>query len=341
MTFSFRHLPVTGEHDNTANWEQLQEAFNNGSVLSSGASATLGTGELVGARVTEPPAAHVTNFLDGSLGTPAKIGVSSAFSRVDSTTRAELNVMGPVGTDGPDGATVARFAVKGTAASQVQECAVVASSWQFGESNGGEGSPDATPFYGLARVSSKAVGRAIPMYLESVRETATANGQQVAEFRCKNESGVGDSYVAGAPSKSMGLWLNASGASLSACGFQIGHGFAQQFDVGFAVNETAVKSAAFRDDSEAERGLYITKPHAKASIAVAASAGAVVVGGAEATEAAIFQVIGTGPSALITANENKLGFFAHAPVVKPTVNKGSTVDEVNTALKNLGLIGGT
>jgi hypothetical protein len=233
-----------------------------------------GVGELLGARIATPPGAHQLDYRSGTNVLPVKIGVSASYSRVDATTRAEVDAMGPAGTDGPDGATVIRTSIKGASSSQVQISALVASAWQTGAYEGA--GADATPVIGLARVSEGATGRAIAGYFESNREGVTAGGQQGLEIRVKNNSGVADSYVASAPSKSMGEWLNAGGNARSAVGYQIGHGFGQQFDVGYAVNVGAVFSAAFRDDSNSKITLDIHGEHEEAAIMLREKAGALV-----------------------------------------------------------------
>lgn len=232
---------------------------------------SFGTGDLLGARVSAPPAAHVLDIRDGTAASPALIGVSASYSRFDATTRAEVNTMGPEGTDGPDGATVARFAIKGLPASQVQISAIVASSWQTGE----YASPgaDATPVIGLARTSGSATGRAIGAYFESTRETSTSGGQQGTEIRVKNLSGVSDAYVKNGPSKSMGSWVNAGGTSTSAAAFQIGHGFGQTFEVGYAANEGSITGAFLRDDSGAAISYDIHGEHSEATIMIREKAG--------------------------------------------------------------------
>jgi len=235
-------------------------------------------GDLLGTRVTTPPAAHKLDFRDGSQTSPVKIGVSASLSRFDATTRAEVNAMGPVGTDGPDGATTFRSSIKGLAGSQVQIVAGSFMAWHTGESNGGEASPDAGALLARARVTNNGVGRAIPLYLESSRETATSAGQQGLEIRVLNSSGASDSYVANAPSKSMGIWINAgsAGTADSAAAFQIGKGFSRQFDVGYAANEGAIINAAFRDDSSAKKSLFIKGSHEEGAIFVENGAGAIV-----------------------------------------------------------------
>jgi hypothetical protein len=81
----------------------------------------------------------------------------------------------------------------------------------------------------------------------------------------------------------MGIWLNAqsTGAADTAAGIQFGHGFERQFDVGIGFNSLSIKSAAFRDDSNALRSILVKGAHEKAAIAVAAAAGPVVLGGEE------------------------------------------------------------
>lgn len=139
----------------------------------------LGAGTLLGARVGAPPAAHLLDLRNGSTEAPTKIGVSASFSRTDATTRAEVNEMGPVGTDGPDGATLLRAAIKGAPGSQVQVSAIVGSAWQTGAF--GETGADACALYGLARTSAGATGRAITLYLEANREVE-AGGQQCSSY---------------------------------------------------------------------------------------------------------------------------------------------------------------
>lgn len=262
------------------------------------AEVTLGSkwsaGDLLGARVSAEKLlkapAHKLDLRDGTAAAPVKIGVSASISRTDATSREEVNEDLGVGTDGPDGATVLRASIKGTPASQVQLVGVVATAWQTGAF--AEAGADACPFFGNARISNEATGRAIGAYLESVRETETSRGQQALELRVKNSTATGDGYLAAEPSKSMGIWLNPSGTSTSACAIQLGHGFGKTFDVGIGVNEGAIGSASFRDDSAALRSIFVKGTHAKAAIAVAAGSGPVVIGGEEASGANVrFEVL--------------------------------------------------
>lgn len=257
----------------------------------------LGSGDLLGGRVTVPPAAHFADLRDGSAAAPVTIGVTASWSRVDATSRAEVNAMGPVGTDGPDGATVGRFAIKGTAASQVQVVAGFFSAWQTGEANGGEASPDAAALYGLARVTNNGIGRAIPLYLESRRETATSAGQQAVELRVVNLSGETDVYSVGGPSKSMGEWINAQSGQVGAA-YQVGHGFGAVFDAAFVINEGAVKSVGYRDASNAANSILITGEHTAGAIKVEMTAGTY-------DPAVLFKVLGNASShSLQLANGN-------------------------------------
>lgn len=239
-------------------------------------------GDLFGVRTATPPAAHKMDVREGTASSPAHLGTTASISRTDATTRAEVNTI-LTGTDGPDGATAFRSSIKGTAASEVQILAGAFMATQQGESNGGEASADAGAIYGFSRVIGSGVGRAIPLYLESSRETATSGGQQGIEIRIKNSSGSSDSYVANGASKSMGIWMNAqsAGTADTASGIQFGHGFERQFEVGIGFNALSIKTASIRDDTEALRSIFIKGKHEKASIAVAAGAGAVVFGGEE------------------------------------------------------------
>lgn len=263
----------------TATLDQLQPAAAN--MLFGTHLFTFGSGDLVGAAVTVPPAAHVLDVRNGTAASPTKIGVTVGFSRVDSTSRAELNEMGPEGTDGPDGATVLRAAIKGAATNQVQICAVVASAWQTStyEGNGN----DACPVYSKGRVSEGGTGRAIGAYIESLREGVTSRGQQAVELRLNNSSGVADAFVVGGPSKSMGVWINAGGNATSATAFQVGHAFGQVFETGFGFNEGSITGSTLRDETESTRSFFIRGKHSKGSLVVAPSAGTVTLGVEEPT----------------------------------------------------------
>jgi hypothetical protein len=241
-------------------------------------------GDVLGSRSANPPPAHKLDLRDGTLGNPVKLGTSVSISRFDATRRVEVDEeIGPEGTDGPDGATALRSSIKAAASGQVQILAGAFTAWHTGESNGGHAGADAGALYGLSRVTGNGVGRAIPLYLESSRETATSGGQQAIEIRIKNSSGESDAYVFNGASKSMGIWLNAqsTGVADTAAGIQFGHGFERQFDVGVGFNALSVKSASIRDDSEALRSIFIKGKHEKAAIAVAAEGGPVVIGGEE------------------------------------------------------------
>lgn len=266
--------------------ETRMEAIEAGTGDTGLKKVTLGSdwssGDLFGVRTATPPGAHKLDLRDGTAAAPALLGTTASISRTDATTRAEVNTIS-TGTDGPDGATAFRSSIKGTGASQVQILAGAFLAWQTGESNGGEASADAGAIYGFARVTGSGVGRAIPLYLESSRETATSGGQQGIEIRMKNSSGSSDSYVFNGASKSMGMWFNAqsAGEADTAAGIQFGHGFSRQFDVGIGFNSLSIKTATIRDDSNALRSLLIKGSHEKASIAVGAAAGPVVIGNEE------------------------------------------------------------
>jgi hypothetical protein len=238
-----------------------------------------GAGDLIGGRVTVPPAAHIGDVRDGTAAAPVKIGVTASWSRTDATTRAEVNAMGPEGTDGPDGATVLRSSIKGAAANEVQIVSGFFSAWQTSK-YGGEGN-DACPVYMFAR--STGTGRAIGGYVETRREGAESRGQQGLELRVQNDSTADDTYAPGSFSKSMAIEVNAAGAHKAATVLEVGAGFGQSFDTGIAFHPGSVTGATFRDDSEAERGVFITKAHAKGSIVVKSGAGAVVLGREEPT----------------------------------------------------------
>jgi hypothetical protein len=295
--------------------------------------STWGTGDLLGARVTIPPAAHKLDQRDGTGAAPVKIGTSASFSRTDATTRAEVNEMGPTGTDGPDGATAFRATIKGTAASQVQVCAGVFTAWQTGESNGGEGSADACPVYGFARTTGSAVGRAIPAYFESSRETATSGGQQALELRVKNSSGSSDSYTPGSPSKSMGIWLCASsgGTADSACAFQVGKAFSRQFDVGLGFNEASIKTSTYRDDSSSLRSLFVNGAHEKGALVVNKAAGQVIFGREEAQQATpLFEVFSeTGLDPIVSFGSNTGASHRSQLIRNSTGNLGAFASNVS------------
>jgi len=271
------------DHDERLGVLESGEGTEGASIKILNLGADWSAGDLVGVRTAPPPSAHKMDLRDGTAAAPVNIGTTASISRVDATSRAEINAMGPTGTDGPDGATAFRSSIKGTATSQVQILAGAFLAWQTGESNGGEASADAGALYGFSRVTGSGVGRAIPLYLESSRETATSGGQQGIEIRIKNSSGSSDSYTFNGASKSMGIWLNAqsTGEADTAAGIQFGHGFSRQFDVGLGFNSLSIKTTSIRDDSSAVRSIHIKGAHEKGSIVVAAAAGPVVIGGEE------------------------------------------------------------
>jgi hypothetical protein len=257
-------------------------------------------GDLQGGELTPPPTAHMLDLRDGSEAkiTPAKLGVTAAFSRVDSTSRVELNEMGPVGTDGPDGTSVLRGSSFGQTTSQVQIVGLLGTARQQGTASGGEASPDACGLYGRGSTEPGAIGRGIGGYLEGSWGGAAAGGAQGLEVRVKNNVETTIYQPAGI-SKCVGIWINASsnGAFNSGCAVQIGRAVGRTFEVGFAASEGSITGAAFRDDSEALRGLLFTKPHAKAAIAVSAGAGPVIIGAQEAANASALLEINGGNEA--------------------------------------------
>lgn len=300
----------------------LQEPWEYSKTISGG-FLRLGEGTLLGAGVAVPPAAKAMDVRTGTSIAPVKIGATASFSRVDATTRAEVNTMGPVGTDGPDGATTLRSAVFGTTATQVQVCALVGRATQEGESNGGEASADACSIYGRAVTQGPAVGRAIGAYIECNRNGEFGTGGQAVEFRVKNEKGADSPYKEPGPSALVGIWINAQGPFKSGCVLQVGHTFGQSFDVGLGFEPGSIASATYRDGTEALRSIFIKGKHEKAAIAVNSEAGPVVIGleernfagtqllevgfGEEALDPGVVFGTGKGKSVSIMAIRNSTG----------------------------------
>lgn len=223
-------------------------------------------GDLLGVRVGSPPAAHKLDLRDGTAGAPTKGSVTASISLIDATSKAEREAVGA--GDNPDVSTALRISVKGVAGSQTQVTSLALAATQT--SAFAESGADACPLVSISKIEGEATGNSLGGYIESVRGSGVSGVALGLEFRTKNNTEEDAIYVTNAPSKNMGLWLNAestTGKKVGA-GVQIGHGFGAQFDVGFAVNKEAVASSAFRDDSKAPASLDIFGEHSVAAIRI-------------------------------------------------------------------------
>lgn len=320
-------------------------------------------GSLLGVRISAPPAAHKLDMRDGTEGSPAKGTVTASISRIDATSKAEREAVSA--GDNPDVSSAVRIAIKGVAGSQTQVTALSLRATQA--SAFAESGADACPLVSIAKIEGEATGDALGGYIES---TKAATGHALGlEYRIKNNTEEDAVYVTNAPSKNMGLWINAessTGKKVGA-GVQIGHGFGAQFDVGFAVNKEAVASNAFRDDSSAPVSFDIFGTHSVAAIRINEGSGPIKfdVGGSGAFELAaasgagafmtgtvagdgcIFLTSGktlhigrSANVATIKVKENTIGFFGHAPAARPNVKAPAevTAKELCEALEAVGLV---
>lgn len=282
----------------------------------------LGSGDLLGGRVTTPPAAHWLDIRDGTASAPAKIGTSAAISRTDATTRAEVDAMGPTGTDGPDGATGFRASVKGLPTNEVQVVAGFFSAWQTSTYSGNGN--DACAHYAFGR--STGTGRAIGGYVESRREGASSRGQQGYEFRIVNEGSKDDVYAPGGFSDSMGLEFNAAGTHRAGTVIEVGFGFGQQFDTAIAAHPGSVYASVLRDDSESQRSVFIGGTHSKGAIVVKAG-NTVVLGREEPTTT-------PGPTSPLLEL-----FVGEGVTLDPALRIGGTQPGVNASTEHRNSVG--
>lgn len=260
------------------------EAANAASITILNLGTDWSAGDRVGGHST-PPAAHKLRMFDGTAASPVKIGSTVEINRVETTTREELDAMGPVGTDGGDGLAALRVASKGIPGCEVQATGIMAAAWQASAGKGEGTGVDACPLYGYGRTSGAASGTAFGAYLEANREVAhRAIG---CEIRVKTQVIEEENeYKANGPSVTMGIWMNAQalGSKKAAAAIQIGRNFSTAFDVGIGANEASIVSAFLRDDSSSKVSVDIRGTHETAAIKVANGAGGVVIGASVFTE---------------------------------------------------------
>lgn len=112
-----------------------------------------------------------------------------------------------------------------------------------------------------------------------------ASGVTGTEATGTATSTTGTAYNPSGHSKTKGMSVSASGTDHSAVAFLLAHRFAK-VKVGWGVPSFAaytdgggpVSDATWRDDGQADKSLYITKPHSEGAIVVDDQAGAIVVG---------------------------------------------------------------
>lgn len=189
-------------------------------------------------------------------------------SRLQRITKAALEAVGGVGTDGGELSSAILGVAVGDASDEAMPVGVYGAAKQNG--TGGGTLNDAVGVYGAGRiVGATAQGNAFGGYFHAWRENTTAKATGV-EINVRNDASADASYTPTAANPVAGLWIYATGNKDPAVGVAVGNPSGQQFDVGFAVlgqvgggDTGAAKTAAFRDDSNAaisleQRGTHTT-----------------------------------------------------------------------------------
>lgn len=235
----------------------------------------LGTDWSVGDNVTvytANPEGRKAVIKDGTAATPlTEAHPTLKVSRVSGVT-------GGVTGDGATELGAIYGSSSGVAASKVQEIGVIGSAKNVGTT----GEPDACGVYGVGRILSGGKGRAFGGFFLGRRDGAEQRATGI-EVACENASGEADIYdINTGAETTKGIWLHG-GTAKSAVGVQVGtiSEAIPSFDVAFGINKFAVATAAFQDNSAAERSIQIKGTHSKAALSVAASSGPVVFGNEE------------------------------------------------------------
>jgi hypothetical protein len=238
------------------------EILNKGTDWSAGDNVTV---------YTANPESRKARIVDGTAASP--VTEAHPTMKVSRTS----GVTGGVTGDGATELGAIYGSSSGTVASKVQEIGVIGTAKNVGT----EGEPDACGIYGVGRVLAAGKGRAFGGFLLGRRDGAEA---RATGLECAVENlGGADSYdINTGAETTKGIWLHG-GTAKSAVGIQVGtiSEAVPSFDVAFGINKFAVATAAYQDNSAAERSIQIKGTHAKASISVALGAGPVVLGNEE------------------------------------------------------------
>lgn len=228
---------------------------------------------------TPDPAAQKLHIKDGTAVAPDETyGSLARFSRTLSV--AESTFSG----DGGPGLAAVYGVAKVLAASEGQGIGVYGGAVTAGTHVGAHSLADGIGLYGVGRALAGSTRTGMGLFANGRREDAGAVATG-AEISCDNETETAGTYNKAGASSTKGIFLHATGKADVGCGLQIGHPSTPKFEVGIGINEGAVGTASFRDDSSAIRSVLIKGSHEKAAIAVALGAGQVVIGAEEPSSA--------------------------------------------------------
>lgn len=220
--------------------------------------------------------------------------------------------------------------------SQGQAIGIYGGAVTDGTNVGAHSNADGVGGYFVGKSTSTSTRSGIGLFANGRREN-TAGICTGLEVVSDNETGENGKLQENGASTTKGIWIHAVGTASSGAGIQFGF-TGQSFEVGLVFNNGSTSAADIRSDSHAE---YLIRARGAHSYALSVKKGAGVVLLGTTTEVAedVTRLLET-PSLRISETGN-LHFGGGAPIAKPVVNKGSTADQLNTAFKELGLLGGT
>jgi hypothetical protein len=186
-------------------------------------------------------------------------------------------VTGGVTGDGATELGAIYGSASGTSTSKVQEIGVIGTAKNVGTA----GEPDACGLYGVGRILAGGKGRAFGLFAIGRRDEAEQRATG-AEIAVENLGGADTYDINTGAETTKGIWLHG-GTAKAAVGIQVGtiSEAVPSFDVAFGINKFAVGTAAFQDNSSAERSVQIKGTHSKAALSVALNSGIAVLGAEE------------------------------------------------------------
>lgn len=303
--------------------------INEGISAGSAFSGTIigGSGDNLNYQATTTSGFRI-RLLTGSAGAPdATLDTPLKLNRTISMTAASITA------DGAEQVTGMESIITGTAANQVQTIGVMGAATNQGTTLHSPISPDATGGYFVGGTTGTgAVGNGIGIFAngQALSAASLASGAQI---NVSNSTGSNNTVNATGFSTTVGVWLTTNGTNTAGAGIQLGNGFGRQFDVGLHFNgqvnggltgPTATND--IRSDSHAATAILLNGTYGTAAIAVAATAGAVLIGGTTVTSSpALLEVQGGA------ANANPLLF------VGSTTNHFSYRIKVGNTTGSVGL----
>ncbi len=207
----------------------------------------------------------------GTLTVPVTTpGSTLKVSRTEQITRAAIEAVGGVGTDGSDQLAAIHGAAQGTVSDQVQPIGVLGVARTKSTVTAGSGN-DATGIYGVGWSENGSTGVGIGGFFIGKRDSSSGvfTGVEVA---ADNRGGAPPAYSVTQTPVTKGIWMQAISGD-SQAGIVLGQYFGSgQFEVGLAftgqvglggtrTGPIKTTGAAIRDDSQSGTTLLITGAH--------------------------------------------------------------------------------